>query len=108
MLSGILSGTKSYGAETITVVFASEEDGGDPLEKTTRYNKDNSWRDEIDEFAKHIVNKTPVVAGSSYQALKTMELVYKIYCADTKWRERYELSSEVPADLLIDPFAKEI
>ena len=108
VLSGILSGTKSYGAETITVVFASEEDGGDPLEKTTRYNKDNSWRDEIDEFAKHIVNKTPVVAGSSYQALKTMELVYKIYCADTKWRERYELSSEVPADLLIDPFAKEI
>src|SRR5262249_48692967 len=55
-LSGILSGSKSYGAETITVAYASDRDGGDPKEVTTRYNEDNSWRDEIEEFAEAIVN----------------------------------------------------
>ena len=50
ILDGILSGSKSYGAETLTVAYASVDDAGDPLEKTTRYNEDSSWRDEINEF----------------------------------------------------------
>ena len=39
ILGGILSGTKSYGAETLTVVTVDHEnDTGDPREQVTRYN----------------------------------------------------------------------
>ena len=92
ILSGILSGSKSYGAETITVAYKSQDDAGDPREVTTRYNQDNSWRDEIAEFHDCIVNDKPVVEGSSAEALKTMRLVYQIYCADPEWSRRYQLS----------------
>ncbi len=92
ILSGILSGSKSYGAETITVVYASEQDSGDPKEVKTRYNTDPSWKDEIDVFAKAIVSNETIVSGSSKEALKTMELVYKIYCADPAWQKKYNLT----------------
>ncbi len=95
-LSGILSGSKSYGAETMTVAWAHEDELGDPREQTTRYNHDPSWADEIAGFTDAILNDTPVVNGTSEDALKTMELVYHIYCADPDWRDRWNLSDEVP------------
>ncbi|MCG2775795.1 MAG: Gfo/Idh/MocA family oxidoreductase [Desulfobacterales bacterium] len=100
ILSGILSGSKSYGAETILVAYADEDDGGDPREVTTRYNHDNSWRDEIDEFADAILNDKPVVDGSSWEALQTMRLVYRIYCADPDWRAKYDLNDSVDEEPL--------
>jgi predicted dehydrogenase len=96
-LSGILSGSKSYGAETITVVHASDDDCGDPREVMTRYNTDPSWSDEIAEFAHAILDDQPIVECSARDALQTMQLVYRIYCADPVWRKRYGLSDEVPA-----------
>jgi predicted dehydrogenase len=97
ILSGILSGSKSYGAETLTVVTASEHDRGDPREETVRYNQDNSWRDEIADFAEAVLADRPVIDGSSAEALKTMHLLYRIYCADTAWRTQWGLSDELPA-----------
>jgi len=94
ILSGILSGSKSYGAETLTVVWADETDQGDPKEQTTRYNKDPSWADEIAEFADAILRGGSIAAGSSDDALKTMQLVYRIYCADPQWRARWGLSAD--------------
>jgi len=91
-LSGILSGSKSYGAETMTVAWAQPDDEGDPREQTTRYNRDPSWEDEIAEFADAILHEGVIVGGSSHDALKTMELVYRIYCADAEWRQRWNLS----------------
>jgi predicted dehydrogenase len=99
-LAGILSGSKSYGAETITVAHANEDDLGDPLETTTRYNHDRSWQDEIAEFATAIVDDLPITAGSSIDALRSMHLVYRIYCADPAWRAAYNLSDEIPAGML--------
>jgi len=96
ILSGILSGTKSYGAETITVIYADEDDMGDPREVITRYNKDDSWRDEIWEFTDCVLADRPIESGSSLEALKTMHLVYRIYCADPQWRATYNLSDEIP------------
>lgn len=90
-LSGILSGSKSYGAETLVVAVAAEGDAGDPSETTTRYNQDNSWRDEIFEFADVVLKNKRVVHGSSLEALKTMKLIYRIYCADPVWRKAYRL-----------------
>jgi predicted dehydrogenase len=94
VLSGILSSTKSYGAETITVVYKGENDAGDPRETTARYNEDNSWRDEVYAFADAILNDRPVESGSSEDALRTMELVYRIYSADAEWASMWGLAPE--------------
>lgn len=91
VLSGILSGSKSYGAETLTVITADESDQGDPVEQTTRYNKDPSWQLEIDEFASAVLHGTAIVNGSSEEALRSMELVYRIYRADPAWRDKWKL-----------------
>jgi len=90
ILGGILSGTKSYGAETLTVVRADpDNDGGDPQEYVTRYNRDLSWDQEINAFADAVLSSGPVQSGTSTDALRTMQLVYKIYYADPHWRAAY-------------------
>lgn len=97
VLAGILTSTRSYGAETITVIYAGENDAGDPREQMTRYNEDHSWPAEIDVFAGAIAEGREVTDGSSEEALKTMELVYRIYCADGDWAARFGLDDRVPA-----------
>ncbi|MBM09218.1 MAG: oxidoreductase [Magnetovibrio sp.] len=92
ILSGILSGSKSYGTETMTVIWKGSDDKGEPHEQTTHYNHDPSWSDEIDEFATAITEGTAIENGSSKDALKTMELVSRIYCADPEWASRWNLS----------------
>jgi len=92
ILGGILSGTKSYGAETLTVVYADPaNDQGDPKEQHTRYNRDSSWDIEIAAFADCILNDAPIQSGSSEDALRTMQLVFKIYHADPIWREKFNI-----------------
>jgi predicted dehydrogenase len=94
ILGGILSGTKSYGSETLTVVTADpDHDNGDPKEQRTQYNKDPSWDEEITSFADAIINDRPVLSGSSDDALQTMKLVYKIYYADPDWRNKYQITN---------------
>jgi predicted dehydrogenase len=96
ILSGILSGSKSYGAETLTVLWADpEDDSGDPKEQTTRYRKDPSWSDEIAEFVDAVLANGRIEAGSSQDAWNTMQLVYRIYCADPDWKARWRLSDIV-------------
>lgn len=95
ILGGILSGSKSYGAETLKIVWADDDDMGDPKEEVTRYNKDPSWQSEVDYFANQILNNAPIQQGSSQDALATMRLVYNIYGADPEWCERYNLGSVV-------------
>ena len=71
ILGGIISGTKSYGAETLTVLEADpDNDNGDPKEKIIRYNRDPSWDEEIIVFVNAILNKTQVQSGSSKMHLK--------------------------------------
>jgi predicted dehydrogenase len=92
ILGGILSGTKSYGAETLTVVKADpDNDMGDPMERITRYNKDHSWVTEIDQFIDCIMHNKKIINGNSDDALQTMKLVFKIYYADPSWREKYDI-----------------
>ena len=92
ILGGILSGTKSYGAETLTVVRADpDNDRGDPKEQLTRYNHDLSWDAEIAGFADCVLNDEPVRGGTSEEALHTMQLVFKIYYSDVAWRDTYDI-----------------
>ena len=92
VLSGILSSTKSYGAETLTVAYKSDDELGDPKEITTRYNFDPSWEKEVIDFSESIIKNTPIVSGSSDDALKTMELVYGIYSADPIWKKKWDIT----------------
>ncbi|MDK9701584.1 MAG: Gfo/Idh/MocA family oxidoreductase [Sulfuritalea sp.] len=92
VLGGILSGSKSYGAETLSVVLADpDSDMGDPKEQTTRYNRDPSWDEELRWFAKSILEDAPIESGSSDDAFRTMKLVYQIYHADPVWREKFKI-----------------
>jgi predicted dehydrogenase len=89
ILSGILSGSKSYGAETITIVTADpENDLGNPVETTTRYNIDESWYLEIKDFLDCILEDNIVTSSTANDALNTMKLVQKIYSADKKWQSK--------------------
>ncbi len=92
VLGGILSGSKSYGDETMTTIIKSPEEGSMPVEETTTYNIDHSWQDEINEFSEAILRNKPIRYGNSQDALRTMELVYRIYCADQDWQRRFGLS----------------
>lgn len=92
VLSGILSGSKSYGSEKITVAWAAADESGDPKEQTTRYNEDNSWRDEIAEFANAILGIAEIQHGTAEDAYHTMELVYRIYSADKNWKDRWGIT----------------
>jgi predicted dehydrogenase len=98
-LSGILSGSKSYGAEKISIAWASSDERGDPKEQTTRYNEDNSWAREIEEFSNAIVGKGVITHGTVHDAYKTMELVYRIYAADTEWSKRWGISAAPNAEV---------
>jgi predicted dehydrogenase len=94
ILGGILSGTKSYGAETLTVVTVDHDnDKGNPREQITHYNRDPSWEEEINRFADYILTNQPVNSGSSLDAINTMKLVYKIYHADPIWRKTYAITN---------------
>ena len=103
IMSGILSGSKSYGAETLVIARTLSDDLGDPEEETRHYDNDPSWADEIAEFADAIIDDAAIVNGSSDDALKTMHLVYRIYCADPAWKEKWELSDRIPSSDETDP-----
>ena len=85
LLSGILSGSKSYGDEKLTIIYREENVNGCPQETSIKYIRDTSWCAEIDDFAKDILENRIVTAGSGYDALRTMELVFNIYDADKSW-----------------------
>jgi len=91
-LSGILSGTKSYGQEQLIIGRRDEAQIGTTKEETLTYLEDNSWRDEVNEFAEAVVSGQNIKHGNSAEALATMELVYRIYYADPEWRKAFNIS----------------
>lgn len=97
-LSGLLSGSKSYGEEKLIIVPRKEGSAvGSFSETTTSYLDDTSWRDEIDEFAELILRDEPVVNGTSADAERVMEMVFRIYHADEQWRAAFDISA--PTDI---------
>jgi len=91
-LSGILSGSKSYGEEKIVFGKRDEDSVNGQMESITfKFLQDNSWRDEIFEFAEAILNDTKIESGNSSDALETMKLVFNIYFSDAEWRAKYNI-----------------
>lgn len=94
ILGGLLTGTKSYGAETLTIATVDHiADNGDPKEQLTRYNRDLSWELEINQFANCILKDEPIEHGASIDAFNTMKLVGQIYYADPAWRDKFQISN---------------
>jgi predicted dehydrogenase len=91
-LRGILSGTKSYGEERLIVGRRAEAVTGTCSEVTLTFLDDNSWREEVREFAGAVADGTPCASGTSDDALATMRLVYRIYFADPEWRAAYDIA----------------
>ena len=90
VLGGLLTGSKSYGDETLTIIKADpENDKGAPRESISKYNEDVSWNNEIKYFAKSLTEKSPITRGSINDAIETMKLIEKIYKADPIWQEKY-------------------
>lgn len=93
-LHGILSGSKSYGEEKIVIGKRDEvSDNGQMESKTIKFLQDNSWKDEIFEFADAVINNAPIVSGTSKDALETMKLVFKIYYNDSNWRDQFNIKN---------------
>lgn len=85
-IEGILSSTRTYGRETLKIARCIYTKEGHPLpnpqENMTYYDNDNSWMDEIDEFVKCIMDDKVVSSGGVEDAVKTMDLVQRIYADD--------------------------
>ena len=85
ILSGILSGSKSYGKEKLIILRKVKNKF---YKKTYRYNNDYSWKEEISEFTDIILNNKKVSNGNSHQALQVMKMVHNIYNNDKDWKNR--------------------
>ncbi len=80
ILSGILSGTKSYGKEKITIIRKSKN-SLIPFEKVKNYKIDNSWNKEINSFISSIKKKSlNSICGidDAITTMKTIKMIYKI------------------------------
>lgn len=93
-LRGILSGTKSYGQERLVIGRRDEAETGSAAETVITYLDDNSWADEIAEFADAVAGSGQIIAGSSSDALAIMKLVYRIYRADDVWRSTFNIPDQ--------------
>jgi len=91
VLRGIISSSKSYGEEELVVGRRDEAHVGSMREEVTKYTEDNSWRDDINEFADAILNGKKIKYGNSYDALTAMKIVGRIYWSDQEWRENYNI-----------------
>lgn len=85
-IDGILSSTHTYGRETLKTARCVFGENGNPLpnpqENMTYYDNDNSWMDEIDEFVECLVEDRAISNGGVEDAVKTMDLVQRIYNSD--------------------------
>ena len=80
LLEGILSSSKSYGEETLTVL-------------NLNHDEEVSWEKEIDLFTDAIIKNKKIETSNSLDALNTLKLVYKIYYSDIKWRNQFEIEN---------------
>jgi predicted dehydrogenase len=90
ILGGLLTGSKSYGDETLTIITSDlSKDNGTPRESTSKYNEDVSWDNEIKYFANSLADNTLIERGSIHDAMETMKLIEVIYKSDPIWKEKY-------------------
>ncbi len=80
LLNGILSGSKTYGRESIQILKKNKKN--QIKKKNFYFKKDTSWKEEVDEFADIIINNKSVIIGNLKDALDVMLMIKKIYSND--------------------------
>ena len=79
-LNGILSGSKSYGRESISISKVKTKKYKNKIERKVIYfKKDYSWKEEISDFANIIKYNKKIYSGNSNDALEVMKMISKIY-----------------------------
>jgi 1,5-anhydro-D-fructose reductase (1,5-anhydro-D-mannitol-forming) len=81
VLNGLLTSSKSYGEEILTMAKNKSRVPAVCWEDEERieYTADNSWRYEIEHFFGAILNNTHIEIGNSNDALKLMTIIDRIY-----------------------------
>lgn len=95
-VNGILSATRSYGDETITIARKQMEPGaalGKPREEMLFFDTDPSWELEVAEFVEAVLDGGPIRHGTSGDAWAAMDLVHRIYQADAQWQSKRMVGS---------------
>ena len=88
VLSGLLTGSKSYGRETLIIAKRNFDDAGQPNEEEIYFDEDRSWYFEMEDFYNCVVKDKKVVQGNLVDAINAMQLVEKIYNADPVWQAK--------------------
>lgn len=82
-INNILTESRSFGGyETLKIGLKDSGIRGNPVEHSYVYSKDDSWQKEILSFIDDVRYERKVQWGSSYEALKNMELLEQIYNDD--------------------------
>ena len=90
ILGGLLTSSKSYGDETLKIIYADpDNDKGNPKEEIINFDEDISWDMEIKRFTDAVRNSDKIEIGSIDQAIEIMDLIEKIYKADPAWKKKY-------------------
>ena len=83
VVEGLLSQSGSYGRETLRVArraFEDETDAvGNPAEEVTYFDRDLSWKIEVENMVECIEGNLPVTKSSSMDALKVMQIIDQAY-----------------------------
>jgi hypothetical protein len=93
ILSGLLTGSRSYGRETLLIAkrqFENElELVGNPMEEEIYFDDDRSWYLEMEDFYKSILENKDIEQGSIYNAIEAMDVVERIYSLDSTWNKKF-------------------
>ncbi len=98
-VNGILSSTRSYGDETISLARKQFDDGfaiGKPREEIIYFDTDPSWELELEDFASAVIGNRPVDSGNSTDALAAMTMVHDIYGNDEQWTNARDRKLDQP------------
>ena len=85
-LSGILSGSKTYGQEKIEIQPKLSKNKKSTIIK---FKKDLSWKREIQEYINCIKLDKKIYNGTIYDAIQVMKMIDTIYKSDLVWKRKF-------------------
>lgn len=101
-IRGLLSKTGSYGRETLVVggKNGSSRAGaaGNPPEEVIYYDRDDSWKTQMETFLDCVRNDKPVPESTSQDALRLMELIEKVYAKRSTMRSQKQGRTVRPSE----------
>jgi len=86
-LTGILSGSKTYGQEKIEIqpkFFNKKKEN-----KIIKFKKDLSWEREIKEYIECIKSNKKIYNGTIYDSIEVMKMIDAIYKSDVIWKKNF-------------------